>query len=46
MLRFFYKSFDKVFVLNSEHREWLTGSQMNLEKKPRLSNRPLGEQAF
>ena len=33
MLRFFYKSFDKVFVLNSDHRAWLTGKDMNLEEE-------------
>lgn len=31
ILRFFYKQFAGVFVLNDEHREWLTGHQMQLE---------------
>ncbi|MGB0238185.1 MAG: glycosyltransferase [Cycloclasticus sp.] len=30
-LRFFYKQFEGVFVLNSEHRDWLTGHHMQLE---------------
>ncbi len=29
-LRFFYQQFEGVFVLNSEHKEWLTGHQMQL----------------
>lgn len=29
-LRFFYQSFDRVLVLNSDQKKWLTGSQMNL----------------
>ena len=33
MLRFFYKSFDKVFVLSSDQKTWLTGKDMNLEEK-------------
>lgn len=30
-LRFFYKQFEGVFVLNGEHRDWLTGHQMQLD---------------
>jgi glycosyltransferase involved in cell wall biosynthesis len=30
ILRSFYKAFDKIFVLNSDQKEWLSGSQMNL----------------
>lgn len=30
MLRFFYKSFDKVLVLNSDQQKWLTGKHMAL----------------
>lgn len=30
LLRFFYRQFDGVFVLNSEHREWLSGATMGL----------------
>lgn len=30
-LRFFYKQYSGVFVLNQEHREWLIGHQMELE---------------
>jgi glycosyltransferase involved in cell wall biosynthesis len=30
MLRAFYGSFDKVFVLNADQREWLTGAEMQL----------------
>ncbi len=30
MLRSFYKAFDHVFVLNSDQKKWLSGSQMNL----------------
>ena len=33
MLRFFYKSFDRVFVLNSDQKTWLTGKDINLEEK-------------
>ena len=29
-LRFFYKQYTGVFVLNNEHRDWLTGHQMQL----------------
>jgi glycosyltransferase involved in cell wall biosynthesis len=32
MLRAFYKRFDGVFVLNSEHKEWLASSYMELDK--------------
>ncbi|MDR2146651.1 MAG: glycosyltransferase [Tannerella sp.] len=28
-LRMYYGAFDRVFVLNSDHRKWLTGSDMN-----------------
>lgn len=31
MLRFFYKSFDRVLVLNSDQMKWLTGTQMMLD---------------
>ncbi len=31
MLRALYKRFDGVFVLNSDHREWLTGREMQLD---------------
>ena len=30
-LRFFYKQYEGVFVLNSEHRDWLIGHQMQLD---------------
>ncbi|MDR0506870.1 MAG: glycosyltransferase [Dysgonamonadaceae bacterium] len=30
LLRFFYKSFDRVLVLNSDQKKWLTGRDMNL----------------
>lgn len=33
MLRFFYQSFDKVLVLNSDQKKWLTGPDMNLESE-------------
>ena len=33
ILRFFYNSFDRVFVLNSDQKKWLTGKDMNLDKK-------------
>lgn len=33
LLRFFYKQFKGVFVLNQDHREWLTGHQMQLDKQ-------------
>ncbi|MGH8551977.1 MAG: glycosyltransferase, partial [Methylococcales bacterium] len=32
VLRFFYKQYAGVFVLNREHREWLCGHQMQLDK--------------
>ena len=32
VLRFFYKQYAGVFVLNNDHREWLTGHQMQLDK--------------
>ena len=31
ILRSFYKAFDKVLVLNSDQKTWLSGSQMNLK---------------
>ena len=31
-LRVFYKLYDGVFVLNNDHREWLTGHQMMLDE--------------
>jgi glycosyltransferase involved in cell wall biosynthesis len=31
LLRFFYRQFSGVFVLNREHRQWLTGHEMDLE---------------
>ena len=31
MLRAFYRSFDRVLVLNSDQKKWLTGKDMNLE---------------
>ncbi len=33
LLRFFYKQYAGVFVLNNDHREWLTGHQMQLENE-------------
>ncbi|MGH8548349.1 MAG: glycosyltransferase [Methylococcales bacterium] len=33
LLRFFYKQFQGIFVLNNDHREWLTGHQMQLDKQ-------------
>lgn len=30
--RTFYNSFDKLFVLNSDHKEWLSGKKMNIDK--------------
>jgi glycosyltransferase involved in cell wall biosynthesis len=30
ILRWFYKQFDGVFVLNSDQKKWLSGNQMNL----------------
>ncbi len=30
MLRFFYNAFDRVLVLNSDQKKWLSGTQMNL----------------
>ncbi len=33
ILRLLYNQFDGVFVLNREHREWLTGQEMQLEGK-------------
>jgi len=32
VLRFFYKQYDGVFVLNNEHRQWLTGHHMQLDE--------------
>ena len=31
-LRFFYKLFGGVFVLNNDHRDWLTGHEMQLDE--------------
>jgi len=31
-LRFFYQQFDGVFVLNNQHKEWLTGHEMQLDQ--------------
>ena len=37
-LRTYYRAFDKVFVLNSDQKKWLTGQDMNLDKnKVRLT---------
>lgn len=33
LMRLLYKRYDGVFVLNSDHREWLTGHQMELEEE-------------
>ncbi len=33
LLRLLYSQFDGVFVLNSEHRDWLTGHEMQLRKE-------------
>lgn len=33
LMRGLYRQFDGVFVLNSDHHKWLTGSQMGLKKK-------------
>jgi glycosyltransferase involved in cell wall biosynthesis len=33
VMRTLYRQFDGVFVLNSDHRRWLTSSQMGLSKK-------------
>ncbi|MFK5984395.1 MAG: glycosyltransferase [Pseudomonadota bacterium] len=32
-LRFFYQQYSGIFVLNKEHKEWLTGHNMQLDKK-------------
>jgi glycosyltransferase involved in cell wall biosynthesis len=32
VLRFFYKSFDGVFALNTEHAEWLKGNAIGIDK--------------
>ena len=32
LLRLYYRGFEGAFVLNEEHRRWLTGGHMNLEK--------------
>lgn len=32
-LRMYYSNFDKLFVLNSDHREWLSGRNMNFNKE-------------
>ena len=31
-LRFFYKQFSGMFVLNNDHRDWLTGHEMQLDE--------------
>ena len=31
LLRFFYKQYSGVFVLNNDHRDWLTGHEMQLD---------------
>lgn len=31
LLRFFYQQYSGVFVLNNDHRDWLTGHEMQLE---------------
>ena len=33
ILRAFYKSFDGVFVLSDDHKKWLSGPRMGLDKK-------------
>ncbi|MET1257118.1 glycosyltransferase [Aliikangiella maris] len=33
LLRLLYKQYNGVFVLNNEHKDWLTGYQMQLEKE-------------
>jgi glycosyltransferase involved in cell wall biosynthesis len=33
LLRFFYKQYAGVFVLNNDHREWMIGHQMQIEKE-------------
>lgn len=33
LLRFFYSQYSGVFVLNEDHKEWLTGYEMQLEEK-------------
>ena len=32
LLRAFYKQFDGIFVLNSEHRDWLIGREMEIQE--------------
>lgn len=32
LLRFFYKQYDGVFVLNNDHKAWLSGHEMQLEE--------------
>lgn len=32
MLRSFYEAFDKLFVLNNDHKKWLTGREMAFDK--------------
>jgi len=32
-LRFFYGRFDKLFVLNKEHKKWLSGREMEIDEK-------------
>ncbi len=33
LLRLLYSQFDGIFVLNSDHRDWLTGHEMQLERE-------------
>lgn len=32
LLRFFYQQYSGIFVLNNDHRDWLTGHEMQLEE--------------
>lgn len=32
-LRMYYSNFDKLFVLNSDHKEWLSSHNMNIDKE-------------
>ena len=33
ILRSYYRAFDKLFVLNSDHQKWLTGREMGIKSK-------------
>jgi hypothetical protein len=33
LLRFFYRSFDRVLVCNSDQKKWLTGTDMNIQSE-------------